>query len=98
MPDRSNKPGNPFRYGHIATGEHFTDRTRELRTLVADLSAGQSVVIVSPRRYGKTPLALQARHQLEHDQEPVPYPDLFRPTITRRLIHEHPPAHHRDLP
>ena len=51
---------NPFRYGHIATGEHFTDRARELEALVADVHAGQSVVIISPRRYGKTSLALQA--------------------------------------
>ena len=47
-------PNNPFSYGHVATGEHFTDRARELQTLVADVSAGQSVVIVSPRRFGKT--------------------------------------------
>jgi hypothetical protein len=51
---------NPFRYGQVATGEHFTDRTRELASLVTDASSGQSVVIISPRRFGKTSLAIRA--------------------------------------
>jgi hypothetical protein len=97
MPDRTDNPGNPFRYGHIATGEHFTDRARELHTLVADLSAGQSVVIISPRRYGKTSLALQAREQLEHEQVLVAYADLFRATSKRRLIDELGTALYRGL-
>lgn len=88
---------NPFRYGQIATGEHFTDRARELDTLVADLSAGQSVVIVSPRRYGKTSLALKARQRLEREHVLVAYADLFRATSKSRFIDELGTALYRGL-
>jgi uncharacterized protein len=86
MPGAIGGSGNPFRYGHIATGEHFTNRTRELGALVSDLAGRQSVVIVSPRRYGKTSLALRARERLEQDQVLMAYADLFRATSKRRLI------------
>jgi hypothetical protein len=46
----------PFRFGDVATGEHFTNRTAELKELVGDLRSGQSVLVISPRRYGKTSL------------------------------------------
>jgi hypothetical protein len=88
---------HPFRYGQIATGEHFTDRAAELATLVADAAAGQSVVIVSPRRYGKTSLALQARGRLEADHVLVAYADLFRATSKPRLIDELGTALYRGL-
>jgi hypothetical protein len=55
------------------------------------------VVIVSPRRYGKTSLALQAREQLERDQVLVAYADLFRATSKRRLIDELGTALYRGL-
>jgi hypothetical protein len=47
---------NPFRFGDVATGEHFTDRKAEIAELVRDLRSGQSVLVISPRRYGKTSL------------------------------------------
>ena len=47
---------NPFRFGDVATGEHFTDRKAEITELVRDLRSGQSVLVISPRRYGKTSL------------------------------------------
>jgi hypothetical protein len=45
---------NPFRFGDVATGEHFTNRAAETKELFADLRGGQNVLIISPRRYGKT--------------------------------------------
>jgi hypothetical protein len=55
------------------------------------------VVIVSPRRYGKTSLALQAHEHLERDQVLVAYADLFRATSKRRLIDELGTALYRGL-
>jgi hypothetical protein len=54
---------NPFHYGSPAQGPHFAGREAELQTLMARMSNGISVVLISPRRYGKTSLhrAAQAR-------------------------------------
>jgi len=51
---------NPFRYGSPVTGANFTGRTVERQALVSGISDGLNVSLVSPRRYGKTSLLLQA--------------------------------------
>ena len=51
---------NPFVYGEIVPGEAFADRDAELDRLVADLSEGQKVFLISPRRYGKSSLVRRA--------------------------------------
>jgi hypothetical protein len=51
---------NPFVYGEVVPGESFVDREVELDRLVGDLSAGQKVFLISPRRYGKSSLIRQA--------------------------------------
>ena len=51
---------NPFVYGEVVPGESFVDREAELDRLIGDLSAGQKVFLISPRRYGKSSLIRQA--------------------------------------
>src|SRR5262245_42343158 len=51
---------NPFVYGEVVPGESFVDREAELDRLISDLSAGQKVFLISPRRYGKSSLIRQA--------------------------------------
>jgi hypothetical protein len=51
---------NPFVYGEVVPVEAFVDREAELERLVEDLSAGQKVFLISPRRYGKSSLVRQA--------------------------------------
>jgi uncharacterized protein len=51
---------NPFVYGEVVPVEAFVDRETELDRLVEDLSAGQKVFLISPRRYGKSSLVRQA--------------------------------------
>ena len=88
---------NPFRYGQIATDEFFADRASETERLVAEALAGQNTVIISPRRYGKTSVALHARAQLQHRKVLVAYADLFRATSKQRLIDELGTALYRGL-
>lgn len=76
---------NPFRFGQVATGSYFTNRTRELAELRADIAVGQNVVIISPRRYGKTSLIAEARTALVHDGVLVAYIDLFATPSIERL-------------
>jgi hypothetical protein len=51
---------NPFVYGEVVPAGAFADRVVEVRRLVADLSAGQKVFLISPRRYGKSSLVRRA--------------------------------------
>jgi AAA+ ATPase superfamily predicted ATPase len=88
---------NPFRYGPAALGPNFTDRTKEVETLVRDLRSRQNVVVISPRRFGKTSLALTARDRLVQDKVLVAYADLFRATTKHRLLEEFGTALYRGL-
>jgi uncharacterized protein len=47
---------NPFVYGEIVGAEAFADREVERERLRRDLSSGQKVFLISPRRYGKSSL------------------------------------------
>ena len=51
---------NPFVYGEVVPTGAFIDRVVELERLVGDLTAGQKVFLISPRRYGKSSLIRQA--------------------------------------
>ena len=68
---------NPFRYGELVSGEFFTNRVEELAELEQDLGSGQNVVIISPRRFGKTSLILVVIERLRKKGVLVAYLDLF---------------------
>ena len=51
---------NPFIYGEVVTATAFADRETERDRLERDLSEGQKVFLISPRRYGKSSLIRQA--------------------------------------
>jgi len=51
---------NPYRYGSPVSDAHFTDRERESQLLVTSMLNGQKVVLLSPRRWGKSSLLNRA--------------------------------------
>ena len=51
---------NPFKFGNVVTGEYFTNRKKEIKEIVSEIKAGQHIVLMSPRRYGKTSLVDEA--------------------------------------
>jgi hypothetical protein len=51
---------NPFVYGEVVSASTFVNRVIELDRLVGDLTAGQKIFLISPRRYGKSSLIRQA--------------------------------------
>lgn len=51
---------NPFRFGSVVTREYFTNRENEIKEIVSEIKAGQHIVLMSPRRYGKTSLIDEA--------------------------------------
>lgn len=68
---------NPFKYGKIVSGDDFADREKETKQLFEDLKSGQSILLYSPRRYGKTSLILRTLDLLRKDSLITSYIDLY---------------------
>lgn len=47
---------NPFRYGKVVTTPYFTGREKEIKEISETLKSGNNVLLLGPRRYGKTSL------------------------------------------
>jgi hypothetical protein len=47
----------------VAKGENFCNRAEEKRRIQNNITNIQHTLLISPRRYGKTSLALQALHE-----------------------------------
>ncbi|MBV9355721.1 MAG: AAA family ATPase [Chloroflexi bacterium] len=72
----------------MATGEHFTDRDAEIRELVSDLRSGQNVLVISPRRYGKTSMVTAVIDRIRKQHVLVAYLDLLRTTTKERFANQ----------
>lgn len=79
------KRENPFRYGIAVDDPYFIDREQELKDYSKWLTSGQSLVIYSPRRYGKTSLMLKLLKKLKKEGYHTVYIDFFRVTSRRRF-------------
>ena len=88
---------NPFRYGDLALDEAFTDREQELATLRSDLTNGQNVALVAPRRYGKTSLLRRAAQALIADGVLVAEVDLMKAPTKEKLAGKLARAIHDDI-
>jgi hypothetical protein len=75
---------NPFTFGALALDDAFADRETELAELTRDMRNGQDVVVLAPRRYGKSSLILRAIQEVVADGVLVAYCDVMRtPTKPR---------------
>jgi hypothetical protein len=54
---------NPFKFGTIVQGEFFTDRIEELEHVKQLLDSENHLVLISPRRFGKSSLIAKALQQ-----------------------------------
>jgi hypothetical protein len=79
------KDANPFRFGSVVRGDSFTDRERESTELRRDLDAGQDVVLLAPRRFGKTSLAERVIAAARADGHRIGYVDLDRVASKEQL-------------
>ena len=68
---------NPFNYISIAQGDNFYDRKEETQRIVKTLSGGNNIVLLAPRRYGKTSLVYKAMEELERQGIACVYFDLM---------------------
>ena len=56
---------NPFKYGTIVQEPYFTDRKDELETIKQTLQSPNHLILISPRRFGKTSLILKVVQTLK---------------------------------
>lgn len=56
---------NPFSYGTVVKEPYFFNRDEERRRIVSTLAGGNNLVLIAPRRFGKTSLVLNAAEKLE---------------------------------
>jgi hypothetical protein len=54
---------NPFKYGTIVDNEFFTNRQQELQEIVRTMNSENHLVLISPRRFGKSSLVMKAMKQ-----------------------------------
>ena len=76
---------NPFRYGALALDEAFTNREDEIRELTRDILNGQDVVVLAPRRYGKTSLLWRVIQEVDKKKVLVAQVNLMTTPTKERL-------------
>jgi AAA+ ATPase superfamily predicted ATPase len=76
--------------GKPVIGNDLIGRQQELRLIRELLLAGQSVVIIAPRRMGKTSLMIELINQLRSEDYFITHVDFFStsniPTLARRIV------------
>jgi uncharacterized protein len=78
---------NPFSYGTVVKKPYFYNREEELRRIVSTLAGGNNIVLIAPRRFGKTSLVLNAADKLEEKGFTSIYFD-FMPVFSRESFIE----------
>lgn len=61
----------PFVYGYLAEDENFIDREEERRLLKTFLGNGINVMLISPRRWGKSSLVKATMNELKSERKDI---------------------------
>jgi len=76
-----------FPVGVPVTGKNLVGRKKEVKTILDMIEIGQNMVLVSPRRYGKTSLLLEVSRRIKKKYF-VAFVDIFRTASKRDLAYE----------
>lgn len=66
-----------FVYGMSVGGVNFTDRVKETKRLKLDFENGINVILVSPRRMGKSSVVKKVKSEVENQMIKVVYMDIY---------------------
>ena len=77
---------NPFRFGQVVSGDLFCNRTSEIKRITHDLAGGQSIVLYSPRRYGKTSLLQAVSEKLKANKILYGHMDFFAANSKEKVV------------
>ena len=86
---------NPFKFGTLVDGEFFTDRISELEDIQRTLESENHLVLISPRRFGKSSLVTKAvkasgRPSISLNMQNMLSIEDFASKILRELFHLYP--------
>ena len=74
--------------GKPVTGEELIGRGKEIREIIQTLKAGQSVVLIAPRRFGKTSIMMEVLHRLTRENYYTGNVDIFTIPDLGQLAYE----------
>ena len=66
-----------FVYGISVEGENFTDRVKETKRLKLNFENGINVILVSPRRMGKSSIVKKVKSEITNPEIKVVYMDIY---------------------
>ena len=66
-----------FVYGMSVEGENFTDRGKETKRLKMDMENGINVILVAPRRIGKSSLVRKVAKEMNNPKIKIVYMDIY---------------------
>lgn len=69
--------GKAFVYGMSVGGDNFTDRIEETKRIKLDFENGINVILISPRRMGKTSLIKKVISEMDSSEIKVVYMDIY---------------------
>lgn len=78
---------NLFQAGRPVVGENLIGREKIIKNIIDLLTFGQSVVLIGPRRFGKTSIVLEVINRLKNQKYFTAYTDIFA-TPTKRILSE----------
>ena len=61
--EKSRNMENPFKFGTIVEAEYFTDRTEEVAYIRRFVESANHLILISPRRFGKSSVVAKALNQ-----------------------------------
>ena len=79
---------NPFKFGDPVEGEYYLPRTDLSKTLIQFLVNRIHVVLIGPRRFGKTSFVLNLLKELEDESYVCLFVDIFNITSHRDFLHQ----------
>ncbi|MFN0030562.1 MAG: AAA family ATPase [Flavobacteriales bacterium] len=80
------KPDNPFSIKGYYGPEYFCDREKELARILSAVKNNRNLVLISPRRMGKTGLIRHAAHSLVRRKVPVFFVDIYGSNSMHELV------------
>lgn len=78
---------NLFQVGRPVLGKNLIGREKMVKDIIGLLTSGQSVVLMGPRRFGKTSIVLEVLNRLKEQGIFTVYTDIFT-TPTKRILSE----------
>ena len=79
---------NPFKYGDPVQGEYYLERKQLKKSTLTFIESQINVVLVGPRRYGKTSFVLDVIRELEQKRYSTLFLDVFNVTSHRDFLNQ----------